>query len=56
MLKTQFETPELQLINLVLAGELKAVEMIMAEFVELFELHELGESKNRNDEPATTNT
>lgn len=55
VLKTQLETPELQSIHPVLVGELKAVEMIMAEFVELFELHEPGENENRNEEPATKN-
>lgn len=39
-LKQQLETPELQSINPILVGELKAVEMIINEFTQLFEIHE----------------
>ncbi|QQZ08740.1 hypothetical protein [Heyndrickxia vini] len=39
-LKQQLETPELQTINPILVGELKAIEMVINEFVQLFELHE----------------
>ncbi|SDY00581.1 hypothetical protein SAMN05421736_101122 [Evansella caseinilytica] len=39
-LKQQLESPELQSINPVLVGELKAVEMVIDEFVQLFEIHE----------------
>lgn len=44
-LKKQLETPELQSINPVLVGELKAVEMLMDEFAQLFELVEVEESQ-----------
>lgn len=36
----QLETPELQTINSVLVGELKAVETIIQEFVHVFEIQE----------------
>lgn len=39
-LKKQLETLELQTINPVLVGELKATESIIAEFKHLFELYE----------------
>ena len=42
-LKKQLETPELQSINPVLVGELKAVEALMHEFANLFELVEVEE-------------
>jgi hypothetical protein len=40
-LKSQLEATELQSIHPVIAGELKATEAIMNEFVELFQLDEL---------------
>ena len=43
-LKKQLETPELQSINQVLVGELKAVEALMDEFAQLFELVEVEET------------
>ncbi|WP_235852153.1 hypothetical protein [Niallia nealsonii] len=39
-LKQQLESPELQSINPILVGELKAVETIINEFIQLFEIHE----------------
>lgn len=42
-LKKQLATPELQSINAVLVGELKALDAIIAEYVQLFELHEFDE-------------
>lgn len=58
-LKQQLESPELQTINPIIVGELKAVEMIINEFIELFEIHEdemnqhnaIVESKIENEEP-----
>lgn len=41
LLKKQLETPELQSINPILVGELKAVEALMDEFANLFELVEV---------------
>lgn len=43
-LKQQLETPELQTINQILVGELKATESIISEFIQSFELHEFNES------------
>ena len=40
-LKKQLETPELQSINPIIVGELKAVETLMEEFAQLFELYEV---------------
>lgn len=42
-IKQQLEEPEFQSINQILIGELKALDMIINEFKQLFELHE-GES------------
>jgi len=42
-LKKQLEIPELQSINPIIVGELKAVEMLMEEFAQLFELYEVEE-------------
>ncbi|MED4936100.1 hypothetical protein [Heyndrickxia coagulans] len=39
-LKQQLATPELQSINPVIVGELKAIEMVISEFTELFEIRE----------------
>jgi hypothetical protein len=39
-LKQQLETPELQSINPILVGELKAIETVINEYVQLFELYE----------------
>lgn len=39
-LKKQLETPELQSINPILIGELKAIEMVIDEFIQVFDLHE----------------
>lgn len=45
-LKKQLEIPELQSINLVLIGELKALDAIIAEYVQLFDLHEVEDEQN----------
>lgn len=45
-LKQQLNSPELQSINPILVGELKAVDMVINEFVQLFELHEIEEMKS----------
>lgn len=51
-LKRQLETPELQSINPILVGELKAVESLMAEFAQLFELVEVEEA-SKDEEKST---
>ena len=41
VLKKQLETVELQMLHPSIVGELKAVEEMIAEFVNVFELHEV---------------
>ena len=48
-LKKQLETPELQSIHPILVGELKALDMVISEFIQLFELYEF-EIETGNDE------
>ncbi|MCM3240218.1 hypothetical protein M3589_21300 [Heyndrickxia oleronia] len=52
-LKQQLETPELQTINPILVGELKAVEMVINEFVQMFELYEFEAMETEGDVQAT---
>lgn len=49
-LKQQLESPELQSIHPVIAGELKATEAIMNDFVGLFQLNELLEEAQATEE------
>ncbi len=39
-IKQQLEEPEFQSIHQILLGELKAIDLVINEFVRLFELHE----------------
>mgnify|MGYP001323211168 CR=1 FL=1 len=39
-LKKQLETPELQSIRPILVGELKAIDMVIEEFIQMFDIHE----------------
>lgn len=50
-LKHQLETPELQSINQILVGELKAIDMIINEFIQVFDIHEseVSEVNDTND-------
>ncbi|MER2262345.1 MAG: hypothetical protein ABS934_10035 [Psychrobacillus sp.] len=48
-LKRQLATPELQSVNSLLVGELKAVEMLKDEFAQLFELVEVDEKDQQNE-------
>ena len=43
LLKKQLDTSELQAANPVIAGELKATQSLMEDFVKLFQLHEVEE-------------
>lgn len=52
-LKQQLETPELQTINPIIVGELKAVEMVINEFVQMFELYEYEVMEKEGDVQAT---
>ncbi|PLS09584.1 hypothetical protein [Neobacillus cucumis] len=55
-IKQQLEAPEFQSIQPILLGELKAMEMVINEFVQLFELHEFeaadADSKKTEEEMA----
>ncbi|WP_088102001.1 hypothetical protein [Halalkalibacter urbisdiaboli] len=48
-LKKQLHTPELQSIHPILVGELKAIDMVINEFMQLFEIHE-SEAPETSDE------
>ena len=39
-LKEQLDSPEFQSIQQILVGELKAIDMVINEFIQVFELHE----------------
>ncbi|MDM5333894.1 hypothetical protein QUF56_11705 [Ureibacillus composti] len=57
VLKKQLETPELQAANPMVAGELKATQAIIDEFVQQFELFEFEEyAKFRYRKETETNT
>ena len=47
-LQQQLNSPELKSINPVIVGELKAIEMVINEFVHLFELYESEEIETYN--------
>ncbi|OLO39309.1 hypothetical protein BTR23_09695 [Alkalihalophilus pseudofirmus] len=55
-LKKQLDTPELQSIKPILVGELKAIDMVINEFRQLFEIHEseVLEKPNMNNEESET--
>lgn len=55
ILKKQLETPELQSMNPIIVGELKATQSIIAEFVQLFELYEFEKYANLRFEKDTEN-
>ena len=48
-IKKQLEMPELQTINPILVGELKAIDMVIDEFMQVFELYEFVEEKTDNE-------
>lgn len=48
-LKQQLSAPEFQEIKPMLQGELKALELVMEEFVRHFELHEIVDSNQQTD-------
>lgn len=50
-IKHQLNEPEFQSINQILIGELKAIDTMINEFVQLFEIHEIETKEN-----ATTNS
>ncbi|ULT54453.1 hypothetical protein L1999_14875 [Neobacillus drentensis] len=50
-LKSQLDAPEFQSIKPILIGELKALEMVINEFMQLFELHEEEAAKTEPNHP-----
>lgn len=51
-IKQQLDKPEFQSIHPILVGELKAIDMVINEFIQLFEIHENGavDIPNNNEE------
>lgn len=49
-LKKQLETPELQNLNSIALGELKATQEIIDNFIEVFELYEVEAATKENEE------
>ncbi len=54
-IKQQLELPEFQSIQAILVGELKAIDMIINEFTQLFEIHE-SEAMDTSDENVVTDS
>ncbi|WP_251028614.1 hypothetical protein [Bacillus sp. ISL-18] len=50
-LKRQLDAPEFHSIKPILIGELKALEMVINEFVQLFELHEVEAAETEPHHP-----
>lgn len=57
-IKQQLDAPEFQSIHPILVGELKAIDMVINEFIQLFEIHEseATEIPDKKDEVAETVT
>ena len=56
-IKQQLDQPEFQSINQILVGELKAIDMVINEFVQLFEIHEnevIGSPNKKKEETETS--
>jgi hypothetical protein len=56
-IKQQLEEPEFQSIHQLLVGELKAMDLVINEFIQLFEIQEseILETHNKNHEEAEAN-
>lgn len=52
-LKKQLETPELQTVHPILVGELKAIDMVIDEFIQLFELYEIESGGEQEEEKSS---
>ncbi|MGE7758447.1 hypothetical protein [Peribacillus sp. NPDC097895] len=52
-IKEQLDKPEFQSINQILVGELKAIDMLINEFIQLFEIQEseAADKKSEEEEP-----
>ncbi|TDL88847.1 hypothetical protein E2R55_16940 [Vibrio vulnificus] len=53
-IKEQLDKPEFQSINQILVGELKAIDMLINEFIQLFEIQENEEAAEKNSEEKET--
>jgi len=51
-IKQQLEQPEFQSIEPILIGELKAIDMVINEFIQLFDIHESESKENSSLDPA----
>lgn len=54
-IKEQLDKPEFQSINQILVGELKAIDMLINEFIQLFEIQESETADKKNEEMETSN-
>ncbi|MED3690878.1 hypothetical protein P4534_19090 [Peribacillus butanolivorans] len=54
-IKEQLDKPEFQSINQILVGELKAIDMLINEFIQLFEIQESEAADKKNVEMETSN-
>ncbi|WGU96093.1 hypothetical protein QJQ58_07535 [Paenibacillus dendritiformis] len=53
-IKQQLDQPEFQSIHQILVGELKAIDMVINEFIELFEIHESEEMEMHTNQHMET--
>ncbi|MFL1673236.1 hypothetical protein [Paenibacillus dendritiformis] len=53
-IKQQLDQPEFQSIHQILVGELKAIDMVINEFIELFEIHESEEMEMHKNQHMET--
>ncbi|GAB6258589.1 hypothetical protein [Peribacillus sp. N1] len=51
----QLDKPEFQSINQILVGELKAIDMLINEFIQLFEIQENEAADKKSEEKETSN-
>lgn len=54
-IKQQLDQPEFQSIQPILIGELKAIDMVINEFIQLFEIHEDEVNEMEGVQPDETN-
>lgn len=54
-IKEQLDKPEFQSINQILVGELKAIDMLINEFIQLFEIQESETADKKSEEKETSN-
>lgn len=54
-IKEQLDKPEFQSINQILVGELKAIDMLINEFIQLFEIQESEAADKKSEEKEASN-